>query len=325
MARCGCQGGCSCAVEGVGAIEVTGNGSSGAPFAVSVDLAQLLHAGQGIVFNPVTGTISVKLSTNPGNASTFGTDDGVFTFGGGSGGPIAVCTEYFQTDSDGKLCLKPGSMGLRERLIYAPGSYTFTPADYPWLVRLRVQVQGGGGGGQGATAPASQLIARPGASGGAYAESILSVTDVPAPVPITVGVGGAGGAGATNANGGNGGNSSFGTLVVGPGGAGGSSGFAAGTAVVTSGSSAGATGGVGQIVVNGGGGGGSFRLSAAECLSGAGGDSHLGIGGYPRRTNGSGTSPSGYGSGAGGAVATNNFTTNGTNGAPGIVIVELYG
>ncbi|MFH8577104.1 glycine-rich domain-containing protein [Streptomyces zaomyceticus] len=325
MARCGCQGGCSCAIGGAGAINVTGNGSASAPFVVSVDLAELLQAGPGITYDPSTGTISVALSADPGNATTFGSDNGLFTFSGGSGGPIALCDEYFTTNEDGDICLKPGTMGLRDTVIFnTAGSFPFNKADYPWLARVRVRVQAGGGGSAGASAAASQSIWRAGGAGGGYAEALVDVATLAASETVTVGAGGAAGV-ANNGAGGNGGDSSFGALATALGGPGGPAQMATGTSATTANGTPGPAAGTGDWAIGGGGGEGAIRLSGSAGIGGAGGDSQMCHGGASRATAGVGNVPRGYGGGAGGSISANGAAQAGRAGERGIVIVELYG
>lgn len=325
MARCGCQGGCSCALEGSGAVEISGNGSSNSPFVVGIDLATLLQAGPGITYDPATGTISVALSLDAGNATTFGSDDGVFTFSGGSGGPIALCDEYFQTDADGKICLKPGTMGLRDIVTYSEaGTFQFAKADYPWLAKVRVRVQAGGGGSAGARAAASQSVWRAGGAGGGYSEAFIDVTALAATETVVVGAPGAAGA-AANGVGGAGGNSSFGAFAIALGGAGGAASMPSGATATTTGGTPGPAGGTGDWSIGGGSADGAIRLSGSTGIGGAGGDSHMGHGGASRATAGVGILPRGYGGGAGGSVAANGASYAGRAGERGIVIVELYG
>jgi hypothetical protein len=325
MARCGCQGGCSCAIDGAGAVNVTGNGSASSPFVVSVDLAELLQAGPGITYDPVTGTISVSLSADPGNATTFGSDNGVFTFSGGSGGPIALCDEYFTTNTEGDICLKPGTMGLRETLVFnTAGTFQFDKSLYPWLARVRVRVQAGGGGSAGASAAANQSIWRVGGAGGGYAESLVDVAALAAVETITVGAGGAAGA-ANNGAGGAGGNSSFGAHATALGGPGGAASMATGATVTTTSGTPGPAGGTGDWAVGGGSSEGAIRLGANVGIGGAGGDFQMGHGGASRATAGVGIIPRGYGGGAGGSVSANGAAQVGRAGERWIVIVELYG
>ncbi|TDC29501.1 hypothetical protein E1211_25935, partial [Micromonospora sp. 15K316] len=204
-----------------------------------------------------------------------------------------VCGEYFNVNN-GELCLNPGTLGLRERIIYdEPGVYQFVKADYPWLARVQVQVQGGGGGSAGAIADAGELIARPGAPAGAWAQSLIDVALLGATETIVVGAGGTGGVG--NNDGGPGGASSFGGLVLAEGGPGGPVSMLSGTELETARGPEGATNGIGDLVIGGGGSGGALRLNATRGLSGQGGDSVLGRGGNEIRQNGPGNPPTGWG------------------------------
>ncbi|MFF3096835.1 hypothetical protein [Streptomyces cyaneofuscatus] len=312
-------------MQGVGPINVLGNGSAVDPFRISVDLEELLRAGPGIEWDPSSGTISVRLSSDASNSAMWGTDDGIFVWGGGGeGGPIAICDDYMVINGEGKLCVRPGMMGLRETLYFrTPGATTFVKASYPWAVRARVRVQAGGGGSGGADSDAGGSIPRPGGSGGGYSESLLLVSSLAASVPITVGAGGTAGTG--NNAGGNGGGSSFGTLVTALGGNGGAANTTSGNTNVTANATVGPALGVGQLALSGSPGGGAIRVSASQGLAGAGGDSQLGTGGYGRSTTGPGGGTRGYGGGAGGSFSYNGPNEAGGVGGPGIVIVELYG
>lgn len=232
---------------------------------------------------------------------------------------------YFEVNDNGELTMVPGSLGLRQVLYYrTPGTSTFTKADYPWLARVRVAAQGGGGGSAGATAEAGELIARPGAPAGAWAQSLIEASALAAAEAIVVGAGGLGGS-ADNGAGGAGGTSSFGGFVIADGGPGGPANMLSGTAPETARGPAGASTGTGDLIIGGGGSGASIRLSAGQCSSGRGGDSVLGHGGEERRTSGPGQAPTGYGAGAGGAVSINGSAQIGQSGGSGIVIIELYG
>lgn len=318
-------GGCSCALEGAGAVNVSGNGSASSPFVVSVDLEELIQAGPGITFDPASGTISINLSLDGGNAATFGSDNGLFVFSGG-GDPIALCTEYFTTNDEGDICLKPGTMGLREVVTYGtPGTYQFDPAAYPWLARVRAKVQAGGGGSAGAAAAANQSIWRAGGAGGGYGEGLYEVAALGGPVTVTVGAGGAA-AGAVNGGGGAGGNSSFGALLNALGGAGSPASMPSGSTGTTATGTAGPAAGSGGYYNSGGGSGtGAIRLTGSAGIGGAGGESHLGHGGASRSTAGVGIVPRGFGGGAGGSNSANGVAQAGRAGGGGIVILELYG
>lgn len=237
-----------------------------------------------------------------------------------------VCGEYFNVDDDGQLCLNPGTMGLREVLVFDdPGITQFAKGDYPWLARVRVKVQGGGGGSAGADADTGvgELVARPGGGGGGYSESLIDVALLGTSETIVVGAGGT--AGIVNGPGGAGGASSFGGVVVANGGPGAPAAMGSGTAPETTDGIAGAAVGTGDITMGGGPGAGSLRLAAFQGLAGSGGESYLGHGGVARHTNGPGTAPNGYGGGAGGSFSVNNSDQVGAAGGKGVVIVELYG
>lgn len=237
---------------------------------------------------------------------------------------VCVCSDYFTVDDDGSLCLIPGSMGLRDVLVFSdPGTFQFEKADYPWLANVRVKVQAGGGGAAGAQADAGELVATVGGAGGGYSEQFIAVGSLGASESIVVGAGGS--AGDFDTAGGVGGNSSFGGFAVANGGAGGTVGMSSGSAVSAFSGVPGPLAGVGELKTGGGASGGALRLSGFEGQSGQGGESHLGHGGFQRSNNGGGGASRGYGGGAAGALARNNTTVGGTAGGSGIVIVELYG
>jgi hypothetical protein len=241
--------------------------------------------------------------------------------------PIAracVCDDYFTVDSaTGELCLKAGTMGLRDILYFGtPGTYQFRKGDYPWLARVRVIVQGAGGGSAGADADAGECIARPGGSGGGWSSSLIEVSALGTSETIVVGAGGAGGVG--NNSGNSGGASSFGGFAIAPGGAGGTATMVSGTTPDAASGVVGPAGGTGDDVSGGGFSHGAIRLSGNRGLSGAGGDSRLGHGGGGRASEGGGTVTRGRGGGGGGALSYGG-AVNGAEGGDGIVIVELYG
>lgn len=103
MARCGCSGTCSCVVQGVSPIQVTGNGSVQQPIRVSLALggktgcAAIVaclsgNLGPGLVYNEGTGDLQVKLSTQAGNALAFQTD-GLYAPSGGTPPTPATCLQ----------------------------------------------------------------------------------------------------------------------------------------------------------------------------------------------------------------------------------------
>lgn len=236
---------------------------------------------------------------------------------------VCIDSDVLSINGDGELTLVPGRQGLRSReIFFTVGAATFEKADYPGLQRVWVQVQGAGGGSAGANAAVGELIARPGGSGGAFSESIIDASSLAAVVPVTVGAGGA--AGTAIADGGVGGQSSFGGSVVANGGSGGTVNMTSGTTASTMSGVPGAntTGGAGAIQSGGGSSGGAFRLTGAVGMSGEGGDSRLGFGGFSRGSAGDGGVPRGRGSGGGGSLSEGGLV-NGQAGADGIVIVWL--
>lgn len=225
-------------------------------------------------------------------------------------------------------------------------SGTFTKASYPWLRAIRVKVQGGGGGGGGVddVDNIGDAVGASGGGAGVYAESFLTDIDALASsVTVTVGAGGAGGPGGRGSGPAGvaeiGGWSYFGQgqpyEVSAQGGDEGVRGFES----IGVGNQRGATsvtGGTGQIVIGGEGteASRSFGSSVSSNVVGqgtSGGSSPLGSGGRAveaRDEANPGLDGNGYGSGGSGAAASAESSTfngsDGGNGAPGVVIVELY-
>ncbi|CAL9613959.1 hypothetical protein SUDANB1_05686 [Streptomyces sp. enrichment culture] len=230
--------------------------------------------------------------------------------------------EYFEINDNGELTMVPGSMGLRRQIVYSdPGTYTFSKAAYPWLARVEVEVQGGGGGSAGGNADAGEAIVRPGGTGGGYSRSLIEASALGASTTVKVGAGGT--AGDASNEGGDGGQSSFGSLVVAPGGFGGTANMPSSTTTDTSQGIAGPSAGTGDITMGGGASGSAIRLNATNGVSGFGGSSFMGTGGLGRSTQGNGLGPRGRGAGAGGALSFGG-SVNGAPGGDGMVIVKLY-
>ncbi|MEU0059079.1 hypothetical protein [Streptomyces sp. NPDC006334] len=226
-------------------------------------------------------------------------------------------------DSTGQLTMKPGTMGLREMLIFdTPGTVLFQKANYPWLARLRVRVQAGGGGAAGADADPGECIVRTGGTGGGYSEALIEAAALGATETIVVGAGGAGGVG--NQPGEDGGGSSFGAFATAFGGIGSGDIQTSGTSIDVTTGALGPLGGAGDWAQGGGPSGAAIRLAGNRGVSGAGGDSFMGHGGREVTFQTSGSVSRGYGSGGSGGVSYGN-PVNGGPGSRGIVIVELYG
>jgi hypothetical protein len=198
--------------------------------------------------------------------------------------------------------------------LYFTSSGTFSKADYPWLRAIKVTAQGAGGAGSSASFPFG------GHGGGAGSCAISFITDISslaASVTVTVG---AGGIGVASNVGSDGGNSSFGSLVRGDGGNAGTNSDGGGAK----------TTGLGDLVIEGGGAGCGSRdvtFSASRpSFAGVGGNSFLGNGGRaggPSAVNTAGNTGGKYGGGGAGARNPSG-TVAGGDGAPGIVIIELY-
>lgn len=208
-----------------------------------------------------------------------------------------------------KSAISTASTGrlLNVRTFTSSGTYTPT-AGTKFVV---VEVQGGGGGSGGVPATGSSSVAASGAGGsGAYAKAYI--TSGFSGVSVTVGAGGAAGT-SGGGDGGTGGTSSFGSLVVCPGGNGGlstgtvavsfptSRGGSSETAAPTGGNiiSSKGKGGAGSTVVNGT--VGNLGTGAASPFSagGTGGDGENGSGAGGWINNVSQPARAGYAGGKG--------------------------
>jgi hypothetical protein len=196
-------------------------------------------------------------------------------------------------------------------------------------VRVKVQAGGGGSGSCRATT-ATQGSGSGGGSGGGYAESFILASALTASVSVVRGAGGAGGA-APDTAGSTGGASSFGSgeafEVSAVGGNGSDFSLARTSPTIPAGAPAANAGGVGNLVVPGGG-GGTPAIVGTEGFFGVGGSSFL------SNTNSASRSSSGsnglggqsFGGGARGSINCNDQATarNGSVGAAGLVIVEVF-
>lgn len=223
--------------------------------------------------------------------------------------------------------INDASNGYRlKQVVQFTSSGTFSKASYPGLRAIRVKVQAGGGSGGGAPAVSGGNHADgAGGGGGGYAEIFALAASVSSSIAVTIGAGGTGGTG----NGGDGGTSSFGSLASATGGGGGVAGVNSALAIGPGGGDGG-IGTVGDILLAGQAG---FTPAGYATLprSGAGGSSQLGGGGKGTYTGSTGGrvvgNPGGnYGAGGSGAAAAQSAAsaTAGGDGAPGIVIVEVY-
>lgn len=89
MARCGCQGGCSCAVEGSGLVQVGGSGAPSDPFVVGLSyegktgcdaIAACVgdHVDTPLVYDEATGQLQLWTSQDAGNLVQVGSDGGLY-------------------------------------------------------------------------------------------------------------------------------------------------------------------------------------------------------------------------------------------------------
>lgn len=201
-------------------------------------------------------------------------------------------------------------------------SGTYTPTLN--TTKVVVEVQGGGGSGGSCAATASTTAsAASGGGAGAYGKGVFTTGFTG--VSVTVGGGGAPAAAGAN-NGNAGGASSFGTLLVAPGGGFGLGGPAT-TGPALRGTGAGSGLPTGANIIGGAGTLGELGivLNTTMINGGQGGPSHFGAGANP---TGNGAGFAGISPGAGGAGASsaaNNSARAGGAGAPGVVIVYEYG
>lgn len=220
------------------------------------------------------------------------------------------------------------------RIFNTPGSSTYTPTAGTNSVLVQVQAGGGGGGGVFFGTGGNGGVAGGGGAGG-YAESLLTSGFS----GVTITVGGGGNAGSVFGGSGQaGGSSSFGSLVVASGGAGGL-GETDGRTGVSMGRIPGAGGGAtaGQIRVKGAPGGWGMMQNASGGRSGEGAASRFGCGGAAVILYSAGGSVWGMGEnspslGAGGSGGVYFLSVGGTPGpnAPGgyggqgVVVVYEY-
>jgi hypothetical protein len=201
------------------------------------------------------------------------------------------------------------------------GTHQYAKPD--WLKFVRVRLQGAGGGGAGTPSTSTgQFVCSGHGGGGGYAEKLIAANGLAVSETVTIGAGGVGGAAGQN-DGGTGGTTSFGTHCSATGATGGTANPAVATtvsSVATSGIGGSATGG--DINVDG------WRVPRSAGVNGnilysGGASSAFGSGGMGGVTA-AGTS---YGHGAGGCGATALASTTaraGTDGRPGLVILEEY-
>lgn len=227
-------------------------------------------------------------------------------------------------------CLVLGSISPGDTTVTTygtPGSFDYVrPAG---LIAATVECQGAGGAGGGAgTTAAAQTSSAGGGAGGCYARKLLLASDIPASLTITVPSGAVGVSGTTGSSGAA---ASFGSLVIGDGGVGGSPGGGAAADGVFNAQAGGIAAigtSVGDFVSLGQDGFIGMRMNTQFAKGGSGGSSVLGGGGRPS-VNPSGLGQPGNqygGGGAGSHNAASQAATAGGDGAQGIVVVtEIFG
>lgn len=210
--------------------------------------------------------------------------------------------------------------------VYFTSSGTFAKADYPGLRAVRVTCVGAGGGAGGCAATGAGEASVSGAGhAGAIAISFVLADDLNPTETVTVGAGGSGGSG-TN-DGSPGGASSFGSHCSADGGNGGQGGGASSGAVYGF-NDAGSQSMTGDITFPGATASPRFTGFTGTAPFGIpfpGANSPYGRGGRPA-SNDNGGNASGFGAGGGAARNGSNQASarTGGDGAPGLVIVELW-
>lgn len=201
----------------------------------------------------------------------------------------------------------------------ASGVYTPTPGTNSIIVK------GVGGGGASGVVPATaagQAVSGGGGTAGAYGEARF--TSGFSGVTVTVGAGGIGGAG----NGPSGGATSFGSLLVLPGGQGAPQGVVLSSFPSVSGTNSGSSAlptGANIVGSAGQSGGNGVVLTVNVSSSGQGGASPFGAPGWSLPSASPGTPASGFGAGGGGGVnASSSAARLGGSGGPGVLFVEEY-
>lgn len=200
--------------------------------------------------------------------------------------------------------------------VYFTSSGTFTKANYPNGRLAKVICTGGGGGGGGAPTGLNNTSGGCGSAGGTAIKNIL-FTALGASETVTVGTGGPGGA--ANTAGTVGVTSSFGAHCSATGGAGGS-------ATLSGSNGAAGVGSGGDLNLSGGRGSGpTSSVSNITIPAGLGGSSYWG-GGGGMDANAAGQTALCPGAGGGGGCRESGGTANiGGDGAPGLIVVEIYG
>ncbi|AMD42771.1 hypothetical protein SEA_XKCD426_30 [Streptomyces phage Xkcd426] len=239
---------------------------------------------------------------------------------------VCVDSNYFEVNDQGQLTIVKGSLGYQETIQVFGGltDLSFQIANYPLATWLFVECIGGGGGGAGMNASASGTHGGVGGggSGGTYCASWLQAATLPAIVAVSAGDGGSGG---VFDDGDDGEPSTFGSLVIAPGGIGASEVYGASTTTSMNPGAPQPGLGTGQIRRAGSPGMNAIMSNSVHKSGGNGGASGWpGPGGLGGLSNESGKLPQTFaGGGGGGAAAFGNNQPGGSGGA-GLVRISIY-
>lgn len=259
---------------------------------MQADIDSIVAAG---VANATTTSMGgVELAT--GSEVTAGTDTS------GTGTPLVVQPSQLNS----RIITLSNSVIPTTNVFTASGIWT-KPAGLKYVI---VEVQGAGGGGGGTTNTDEQAS---GGGAGGYGKKTIAAASLGVTETVTVGAGGNGSS--TNSVATTGGTSSFGSHISCTGGAGG---------IAGGDGSVGGTSTGGDINMSGGGGSSGVYNSTSSDLSGFGGHSFYGRGGYATTGTQSGINANGYGAGGGGVATSTSADQSGGNGANGIVIVTNF-
>ncbi len=177
-----------------------------------------------IIVSPETGNVVVSLTSgvSVGNNSVTPPSTGLYVLGKILNAALNV-NSITTTDASKNLVSK--NLSVNQQVFLTPGTFTYTPSS-PGVLFTFVQVLGGSGGGGGVTNSGPvDVICGSGGGGGGYTEAFIPIATIGSSQSVVVG---AGGIGVTSANGTDGGISSFGSLLIGNPGLGGSLGVSEG-------------------------------------------------------------------------------------------------
>jgi hypothetical protein len=270
--------------------------------------------GTGLTGGTITSTGTISLAaandqTLKGNVS------------GGSAAPIDL------TKSQVLTMLSNPINQINIQRVTATGAGTYTPTSGMVYVMVEAQAAGGGGGGAAAAA-AGQGASAAGGGGGEYIRALFTAAQIGASKAYSVGAKGTGGAAGAN-NGTAGGNTTFNTTWIVTNGGGGGSGrtSTASLGIIQPTSGTGGNGGsvaTGTLIDQNAGSFGQFsmQISAANSISGSGGNAGDGSAGgifvLSSSANGT-TAPLNSGAGGAGASSNNGAAAAGGDGGDGYI------